>query len=201
MASQNTLSSTQKFTEIADVFDTIVLFTNNTAALVIDVASTNFTLLSGEEQDAKVAAYAAFLNSLSFPIQILVVNKRIDISSYITRLENAIPEQESQLKKDYMANYKNFVQELVKQKTVLDKNFYIIIPESSLEIGATSAIAGDLTEFAHAAQLALKTKADSLLSQLRRIGLLARTLEKDELIRLFKSMYNQTDAVEEDKQQ
>ena len=72
---QKVRSTTQKFTEIEDIIDNIVLLSSGNACLIIEVKATNFALLSKEEQDAKVFAYAALLNSLSFPIQILYTLK------------------------------------------------------------------------------------------------------------------------------
>lgn len=191
-------SSTQQFTEIVDIIDTVIIFENNSASCIIEVASTNFTLLSGEEQDAKVSGYAAFLNSLAFPIQILIVNKRIDISAYVTMLEKEIPGKTNQLEKEYMTHYRDFIQQLVKQKIVLDKKFYIIVPESALEIGVQTTIA-KAEDFATTVKPALQTKVTSLLNQLRRIGLQAKLLDRDDIVKLFHSMYHQEDQQTEEQ--
>jgi len=47
----------------------------------------NFELLSQEEQDAKIYAYSSLLNSLSFPIQVIVRSKRLDITAYLRQLD------------------------------------------------------------------------------------------------------------------
>jgi hypothetical protein len=51
----------------------IALFEGGNACLVIRVIAMNFSLLSADEQSATLYAYAAVLNSLSFPIQIVVL--------------------------------------------------------------------------------------------------------------------------------
>src|SRR5665647_506424 len=80
-------ATTQKFTEIQDVVDDIVILTGGNACLVIEVTATNFALLSAGEQDSKIYSYAALLNSLSFPIQILIRSKKLDITSYLKLLD------------------------------------------------------------------------------------------------------------------
>jgi hypothetical protein len=193
---QTAFSSTQAFTEIQDIVEDMVLFTTGHAALVIEVSPTNFALLSKEEQDARVGAYASFLNSLTFPIQILVVNKRVDISSYLLMLTTEINNNKNNPPAfSYMQQYKAFVEQLVKQNTVLDKKFYIIIPYSSLESGVTQTVihaaGANKGDFLQNARIALHTKAEGVRNQLTRINLANRILETDALIALFAEQYGQ----------
>lgn len=193
-------ASTQAFTEILDIRGNIVLLSGNNACIVIRVTSVNFSLLSGQEQDAKVFAYAALLNSLSFPIQILIRSKPIQIEPYLDTIELRIQNTASPELKSYMEHYKNFVKGLVKEATVLDKQFYIVIPYSGLEAGATSLITRPkngkgLDVFFEEALASLTTKAESLLEQLHRLSLQVKILEKDELTKLFYDVYNQGESL------
>lgn len=191
-------ASTQQFTEIRDIRDDIVYLAGNNACLIVRVTSVNFALLSKEEQDTKVFAYASLLNSLSFPIQILVRSKQVQISPYLTSLEEEAKKTTNKKLADNIMHYKAFVNDLVKMTTVLDKQFYIVIPYSPLEGGIknTSSIAGikgGLSEDTIAqTKAALETKADSLQAQLDRLSLKAKILERDDLIRLFYDIYNPT---------
>lgn len=199
------LGSTQKFTGILDIAEQIVLLEGNNACLVIEIQASNFALLSQEEQQAKIYSYASFLNSLSFPIQIVVRNKKIDISSYInllnqqskntTTLHANLTEQQNQALITYIHMYRDFIQDLIKINSVLDKKFYIIINYSYLEQGVVSAKGGDMASFITAASASLKTKAESVLSQLSRLSLRARILEKEELVKLFYDIYNPNNPV------
>ncbi len=74
---RNTKNSTQRFTEIADIQGSIVTMNNGRSCIIIEVSSVNFALLSQEEQDTKVSAYASLLNSLSFPIEIIIRSKAV----------------------------------------------------------------------------------------------------------------------------
>src|SRR5437667_61365 len=97
MANASKSGSTQKFIEIKDITDTVVVFNNNTACSVIEVTASNFALLSKQEQDAKIFSYASLLNSLSFPIQIIIKNKKVDISAYLKSLDQEIQKTQNQL--------------------------------------------------------------------------------------------------------
>lgn len=190
-------STTQKFTEIEDIVDNIVFLTWGNACLIIEVKATNFALLSKDEQDAKIFAYAALLNSLSFPIQIFIRSKRIDISSYLKLLDQEAKNAENQVLAERIKLYRDFVQELVQVNTVLDKKFYIVIPYSPLEAGAWGTKTMAKRGLSHkeaqieTAKSALELKAKSIHAQLQRLGLLAKTLEKEELVRLFYEIYNE----------
>lgn len=189
-------ASTQSFTEIVDIRDSIVLLQGNAACIILSVTSVNFALLAAEEQDSKVYAYAALLNSLSFPIQILVRSKPVQIMPYISAIDTLIQKEHNAKLKTYMAKYKDFVQGLVQTTSVLDKQFYIIISYSSLEAGATSLVSPKNSQdaFFEQAQASLQTKAESLLAQIHRLSLQAAILKKDALLKLFYDIYNQGDA-------
>lgn len=203
MDSKITSSSTQKFTEIRDVIDDIVIFNNGNACSIIEVSPTNFALLSKEEQDAKINAYASFLNSLSFPIQILVVNKRVDVTSYITQLEDEIKKITAPNIASYMKDYKDFVLHLVKQNIVLDKKFFIAIPYSYAEQGPQASVSQatihtPIKNILDGAKPTLKTKAEGLRNQLSRANLQTKILQRDQLILLFHQFYN-SNAFQQDQ--
>jgi len=192
-------ASTQKFTQLKDIADNVVLFHDGNACLVIEVSSTNFALLSADEQEAKIQAYASFLNSLTFPIQIIINNRRVNITAYISLLESEIEKLQDPIVIQYMQLYKSFIQQLVRQNIVLDKRFYIVTPYSYLEVGAvktisSAAVQGSQDKNILGIKTALHSKADSIRNQLARMNLQTKVLEKDELINLFHQMYNPQDS-------
>jgi len=162
--------------------------------LVIEVNATNFSLLSPEEQDAKIYAYASLLNSLSFPIQIVIRSKRLDISSYLALLDEEKNKIQNPALVAQIGQYRSFVQELVKVNTVLDKKFYIVISYSSLERGAAGAGQtiknSNQGDFVLGAKSSLHSKAESIHSQLMRLNLKAETLGKEKLAKLFYNIFN-----------
>ena len=175
-SAQRNKATTQKFIEIQNISGNIVSLANGSACSIIEVQAINFPLLSKEEQNTKVLSYAGLLNSLSFPIQILIRSKKIDISSYLRLLDAEMEKNQNELLKNQIKLYREFVQELVKINAVLDKKFYIAISYSGLEGGF--------------AETKLPPKAEALHAQLKRIGLAAKTLEKESLVKLFHEIYN-----------
>ncbi|MBU2632240.1 hypothetical protein KKG52_00860 [Patescibacteria group bacterium] len=194
-AAQKIKASTQKFTEIEDIREDIVILSGQSAVTIIEIIPTNFSLLSQQEQDAKLFSYSSFLNSLSFPIQIIIRNKKLDISLYLKSLEEQAKNSQNEMLSQHILLYKNFVSELIKVNSVLDKKFYICISYSYMEkgVGATTSVAKRSNKkevFFEEAKAALHSKAQAVYSQIGRVGLKPRTLEQEELVRLFYEIYN-----------
>lgn len=205
MAAQKIHATTQKFTEIVDFVDNVVVLEGGSACMIIEITASNFALLSRREQDTRIFAYASLLNSLSFPIQILIRNKRIDISIYLKSLDEIIASTQNPQLKQYIQYYRTFVHEMVTVNVVLSKSFYIVVPYSALEGGVTGVkqsvgkgqSATQLT--AADAKKALDTKASTLLGQLQKFATSARVLEKEDLIKLFYDIYNEGTGINVDQ--
>lgn len=179
-------SSTQSFTGIKEIVGDVAIFSKGSACLIFEITATNFSLLSPQEQDAKIAAFSALLNSLSYPIQIAIRSKRLDISSYLRLLDDEVLKNPNQKLAQQVQKYRNFVAELVKVNTILDKKFYIVLPFTHLENPG-----GSSHNFKDAARASLHSKASSLSSQLSRLNLRSRILQNEELMKLFYDIYNE----------
>ncbi len=194
--------STQDHLRIADIVDDLAVLKDGSVALVIQVSAVNFGLLSEDEQSAIIFAYAGLLNSLNFPIQIVIRSQQKDISSYVKLLEDEGKKQQSQLLKTQIQKYKEFITQAVKENNVLDKKFYITIPFSFLELGAATTAGGVLgrkkkkglplpiSEIVEKAKVSLIPKRDHIFRQLGRIGVRSKQLTTAELVDLFYDIYN-----------
>jgi hypothetical protein len=192
-------SSTQKFTEIEDINNDIVLFADGSCAVVLSTTAVNFGLLSEKEQEALIYAYAGLLNSLSFPIQLIIRTQQKDVTSYLRQLEDQEDKQTNPKLKGSIHSYREFVAQTVKEKNVLDKKFYIVIPFSSLEIGvSTNVLFGSSKrglpypkEYIYdRAKLLLTPKKDQIIRLLAKLGLKSEQLTNEQIMKLFFSIYN-----------
>ncbi|MFV1917326.1 MAG: hypothetical protein ACC618_02500 [Patescibacteria group bacterium] len=194
------VSSTQDDVPVADIVDGIVIYKNGGAALVLESTSLNFGLLSEREQQAVIAAYAALLNSFTFPVQIVVRSQRKDISSYILYLDEAQKKITNPKLAVLMKDYRRFILESIRKKNVLSKNFYLVIPFTPLELGIaksfliTTRKSGPLP-FAKSyviekAKVALFPKRDHLMRQAGRLSITLTPLATNELIKLFYNTLN-----------
>lgn len=183
-------ASTQAHLDIEDITDNLIILKTGWVANVLSTTAVNFDLLSEAEQDATIYAYAAFLNSLSFPLEILIRSKKADITSYFDSLEEAERAQPNPDLKRQIQKYQDFLLSTVQQKTVLDKKFYLIINFNPLERGLKGTAAKNKSQLISEAKIALTPKRDHIIKQTARLGLTTRELTTQELIELFYDIYN-----------
>jgi len=189
-------ASTQEHLDIEDILEDLVILKSGWISMVLFTSSVNFDLLSETEQDATIYAYGAFLNSLTFPLEVLIRSKKADISSYFAHLEDAEASQPNPDIAAQIKKYKEFISSIVSQKTVLDKEFYLIINFSPLEMGfkglakASAANSKNKKQLLSGAEASLAPKRDHIVKQMGRIGLNVKQLTTQELIELFYDIYN-----------
>ncbi|MEK7633607.1 MAG: hypothetical protein AAB437_02070 [Patescibacteria group bacterium] len=185
-------ASTQSFIEIEEIKDDIVLMKDFSAATVVEVGAVNFWLLSTEEQSSMIYAYSELLNSLSFPVQILIVSKKIDVSTYLDYLEDKISKQAIDILKKRMIGYREFIKSIIKINTVLEKRFFFVVPFSPLEMGISGANPGSLNKeyVITRAKTSLYPKRDNLLRLITKIGLNGSVLQRQQLTELYYNLYN-----------
>lgn len=192
-------ASTQEHLPLEDVRDDLVILKDGGAALVLQTTAVNFGLLSEDEQDATIFAFAGLLNSLNFPIQIVVRSKKLDITAYLNLVDGQIQKQKNEDLKKQMQKYKDFISVIISENKVLDKRFYVAIPFLPTELGlkAIKGIFGTPKKLPYSkeyilerAKTALYPKKDHLIKQLARIGLRVQQLSTQQLIELFYDIYN-----------
>jgi len=191
-----------------------VLMKDGSVSVVLQVSSVNFDLLSEREQKSLVFAYGGILNSLNFPIQILIRSNTKDVSTYVNNLKIAEEGQNNPLLKERIGSYRKFIEETVKKNDVLSKSFYIVIPFSTLEMGLKSAksqVFGSIMPkigssedkqlpfekeyILEKAKAALEPKKEHLVRLFSRLGLEIKNLSTKELIELYYKIYNEETSV------
>ncbi|GIK84487.1 MAG: hypothetical protein BroJett025_11090 [Patescibacteria group bacterium] len=195
-------STTQQFLDIYDITNDLVILKDGTASLVITVDAMNFGLLAEEEQDSIMYAYAGLLNSLNYPIQIVIKSQTKDVTGYLRLLKEQEDTALNRVQQQRIMKYREFVSNLIRERNVLDKKFYVAIPARPLELGlvpVSSVIPGqsqtdistvDKSMVIEKARSILEPKRDHLIAQFARIGLYSRQIETQEIIQLFYQSYN-----------
>jgi type IV secretory pathway VirB4 component len=120
--------STQKYLNIAEIKDNVIVLKNGGIRAVLQTNSINFNLKSEEEQNAIIYAFQSFLNSLEFPVQIIVHSRKLDIDKYIENLREIGEKNENSLLKKQTFEYCEYIQKLVEYADIMEKKFYVIVP-------------------------------------------------------------------------
>ncbi len=121
-------SSTQRYLPFSEIRDNIILMKDGSSRMILKINALNFNLKSTEEQDAIIISYQRFLNSLNFPIQIVIRSLKVDIEAYINRLKNIALKQQNALLQEQTYKYVDFLTNLIDLAQIMKKEFYIIVP-------------------------------------------------------------------------
>lgn len=195
-------STSQQFVDVAEIKDDVIVLKNGTLRGVLNVSAINYDLKSTQEQEAIINQYKNFLNSLDFPLQILINSRKINIEKYLNFIERKEKDQPSELLRFQISEYKNFIKHLVSVSNIMDKNFYIIIPFSSIEnrekgiFDSVSSLFNprqsivDKREIFETCRNQLFQRMDHIMASLSGIGLKMAPLKTKELIELLYNSYN-----------
>src|SRR3990167_5161867 len=97
---------------------------------IIRVEPLNFGIRNEHSKNAIINKFQMFLNSLDFPVQILIKSNPLNIDSYIHELEQKVDALAGRWKSDilpeHLKSYKEHLLETIKQQSVLDRTFDII---------------------------------------------------------------------------
>ena len=116
----------EKLFRIKNINDNLIYHKNKKIA-VIKVEPINFAIKPGNEQKAISLSFQKFLNSLEFPIQILMTTESLDIDSYLKSLEKRVCNTKNS---HIFTEYKQYMESMTKGSGILNRKFYMAIPET-----------------------------------------------------------------------
>lgn len=195
-------TSVQQHLPIKDIQDSVVLLKRGGLRAVLLASSVNFALKSIEEQDAIVYKYQSFLNSLDFPVQIMIASRKFNIEPYIQTLRGLEAKQDNELLKIQTMEYISFVQGLTEMTNIMTESFYIVVPYSPIVLpgktGFFKKIFGKKKETNNEIKEAdfqkhktqLWQRVEFVMSGLGGAGIKTAPLNTEELVELFYKLYN-----------
>jgi type IV secretory pathway VirB4 component len=193
---------TQRFLDIAEIREDTVILKDGTLRAVLLVSSINFALKSVDEQQAIVQAYMQFVNSIDFPIQIVIQSRRMNIDAYMRQLNDQSKKMTNELLKKQIKDYRDFVKQLVHLGDIMQKRFYIVIPLNPATVQTkgfwqrlqeifTPTIAMKFAEERFKKQkFELELRVNQVSGGIGSMSLSAVQLDTQSLIELFYNVYN-----------
>ncbi len=204
-------ATTQRYLPFSEIRDNCMIMKDGSSRMVLRVHAVNFNLKSEDEQDAIIIGYQRFLNSLRFPIQIIVRSLKVDIEGYLMKLKNLAVKQQNHLLQEQTYRYVDFLTNLIDMAQIMKKDFYIVVPfdhdeeRSVRETGLFgifrsfwSAITSEETivsirEKRRKAESMKKwnlERLSTIKTSLESVGIKSEEVKKDELIKLLIGYYN-----------
>ncbi len=204
-------SSTQRYLPFSWIKENIMIMKDNSARLVMKCSTINFLLKNTDEQDAIIMSFQRFLNSLDFPIQIIVRSKKLDIDSYLSRLNDKALNQTNPLLQNQTYEYIEYLRKLIEVAQIMKKEFYVVIP---FDMEANKSVKDDTflwvfqsfwksinqwqdisnikTQLRNFSKLkkGLNWRANWVKTSLENIWIKAEALTKQELVKFLTDYYN-----------
>ena len=198
---RTTKSSTLGFVEISEIRDAVIVLRESEMRSIIAVSSANFALKSSSEQEVIIGTFQGVLNSLDFPIQILVQSRRLDLNPYIEKLRQLEDQQSNDLLRVKMQEYIEYIKEMLHEVNIMDKNFYIVVGYEPVSIkdgifgrffralNPTRVIKQKQEDFVRNRKL-LMSRIDQVSSRMSGLDLKVDMLGTEQLIALLYNSYN-----------
>lgn len=197
--------STQAHLPIAEIRDNVLVLKNGGIRTVLRSSSMNLHLKSEDEQTAVIYSYQNFLNSLEFPIQIVVRSQKLDLDNYLDTLKGIAKKQVNSLLKEQTVDYIDYIQRLIEYADIMQKEFYVVVPydpprakkptlvQKFMGFMKTRDTLAELQqrhrEF-ETLRKGLNQRVNVVSSGLSNCGLKVEPLKTDELITLFYESFN-----------
>lgn len=194
--------NTQSFLKIAEIKSDCVVLNDGSMRAILGVSSTNFDLKSQEEQDGIIFGFQRFLNSLEFPIQILMQSRKMEIGNYLEKLKRIAEKQTNELLRVQTTEYIEFISRLIENASIMNKNFYMIVPQSDNVLvkpsgffsnifgGGKTKEAQEKMENFEKAKEKLENRIVAVTGSLSGLGIRAVRMKTEEIIQLYYNSYN-----------
>lgn len=96
--------------------------------LLVEMPSVNIELMEPEEREVVLQQYRQVLNAIDFQFQFLQQSRIVDVSEYLSSLEGFARTEKNPLIKKQVEYYTEFLVELIRDRSVLTKKFYLVVP-------------------------------------------------------------------------
>lgn len=206
---------TQRYLDIAEIRENVVVMKDGTLRMVLMVSSINFALKSDDEQQAVIQGYMQFLNGLEHPLQVSIQSRKMNIDGYLARLKTQEDTISNELLKTQIRDYTSFIKELVDLGEIMQKRFFVIVPYNANEnsdkgkgffsklqnaLYPASIVKLNAKQFADRKETIMR-RTQIVSGGLESLGLSVALLDTQGLIELYYNSYNpevsQTQPLEE----
>lgn len=194
---------TQSFVPIKEIRDSVVVMKSGEMRAVLLVSPINLGLKSEDEQKGSIQEFQSFLNSIEFPVEMVVSSRRLDIRPYLQLLENREKEIKEELLRIQTREYIEFIRSFNERYNVMSKFFYVVVPYGGAAISTGSGGLGGLfgkksnKTKAQLAQASFEEKRNQLEQRVAVVeqglsgtGVSMTRLQTAELIALYQSSFN-----------
>ena len=175
----------QGLLDIRDIRADTVFLKKGGAIGLIKVTPINFGMLSKEDQDSVIYGFLGFLNTINFPIQIVMKSINLDINDYLSALKQRIEERDDKIALAYYEHFASYMRDYIESTKINDRLFYIVVPAKKH---------WDEREVVRS----LDTRCKNIMDALAFSGINSERLNTQQLLNLYASYFTETFWLDED---
>lgn len=202
--------------DIKEIKNSTVIVKDGSFRQIVMVGGLNFSLKSESEQSIITGGYQTFLNSIDFPLQILIHSRKVNIDAYIATLAARRDEEKTAILQSQIDEYINFIKGFVEKNAIMEKVFLVVVSYYPSSIGGglknvqnsfslpffggggkkksdadAKAKSKEDADKNFAEQLAqMSQRTTQVVNGLESIGLETTILNDEQLVELFYNFYN-----------
>jgi len=175
----------RKLMEIRSIRADAVFLKDGRVLGVIKVKPINFGVLSREDQDTVIYGFLEFINSLSFPIQIVMKSVNLDLSDYLGALKRRIVQRDDKMALAYYEHFSEYMYDYIKANKINDRLFYIIVPAKRFADEKKTI-------------MNLEDRCKAVIETLGLSGIIAERLGNRQLLSLYSSYFTESFKLDEE---
>lgn len=175
----------QGLLDVQDIRVDTVFLRKGGAVGLIKVVPINYGMLSREDQEQVIYGFLEFLNTLGFPIQIVMKSVNLDINDYLTSLKHKIEERDDKISMAYYEHFSSYMRDYISSTKINDRLFYIVIPAKK------HWDEGEVVR-------SLESRCGNIISALALSGINSERLNTQHLLNLYASYFTETFWLDED---
>ncbi len=202
-----THAATASHLQFSDIGMDMVVLKDGTARAVLEVTPLCFAGFSDSEVKDLSKRYAAFLNNLTGPIQILLKSRVLDVQGYLTGLKDREESETRPFFRDHLKDYRELIEKYLPYSGygTIRRSAYLVIPYeipappsddpfagifAMLSPGKILREAKNRSERQQKLRDGLNVAVEKIMSDIAGLGLQVRRLTTLELIRLYAETYH-----------
>jgi len=158
-----------------------IYFQDSKVVGVVKVKPINFGVLAEQDKDTVIYGFLEFLNSLNFPVQIVMRSVNLDLEDYLRHLKRRIVQRDDKVALAYYEHFSEYMRSYIKVNKINDRHFYVVVP------GQKKRTEKETIDY-------LDTQCNEIMGRLSLSGIVSERMNDRQLLNLYKSYF--TDSFE-----
>lgn len=174
--SWNDSDTLDRYVGIKNIKEGAVLMQDEKLLSVLLLTPIDFSVLSDEQKMSLIYSYRSFLNSLSFPVQIVMRTTKVNLQEYFSKAKEQMALKRDRKAINEMQKFEEFIEEFISSRGVNDRLFYLVILQEK-------------TPNEEESLRQLRNKVSICREKLNNSGIITKELSDNSLISLYASFF------------